>query len=138
MSVKIDTSCGEQTDSMGHVTEAIDSLVCIGAQLSKQKSLTSERVVPSQQCYYNGLNGFLLLSHTGQSCLDGSDESRDHASTSIKSRANTNSTECGDSKPHHNGHVLANVRALVDRRSVVFLISPIRKTISSLCILGES
>ena len=96
---------------MSHVAETIYRLIGIGVQLG-QGGLNFAEGSPLLDCIgHNGLNCSHFELILIKAVFNGSDETRDNASTSIKSR-DTNSTECGDGKPLHDCHVLADVEGL--------------------------
>ena len=96
---------------MSHVTEAVHRLISIGVQLG-QRCLNLAEGGPLLNCVgHNGLNCSHFELILIKAVFNGSDETRDHASTSIKSR-DTNSAECGYGKTLHDGHVLADVESL--------------------------
>ena len=117
---------------MSHVAEAIYRLISIGVQLG-QGGLNLAEGGPFLDCVgHNGLNCSHFELILIKAVFNGSDETRNHASTSIKSR-DTNSTECGDGKTLHNRHILADVESLGGQIAKGGVLSDLSNTRETIC-----
>ena len=117
---------------MSHVAETVYRLIGIGVQLG-QGGLNFAEGSPLLDCVgHNGLNCSHFELILIKAVFNGSDETRDNTSTSIKSR-DTNSTECGDGKTLHDGHVLADVESLGGQIAEGGILSDLSNTRETIC-----
>ena len=117
---------------MSHVAEAVYRLIGIGVQLG-QRGLNLTEGGPFLDCVgHNGLNCSHFELILIKAVFNGSDETRDHASTSIK-RRDTNSTEGSYGKTLHHSHVLADVESLGGQITEGGVLSDLSNTRETIC-----